>query len=214
MSQSAAAALSPYASSSPSSGHFSTSSSRASIARYFDREPITTVVADARQPGRSALPAGPVPPDPDAHDAAQPVHIAVAPRTPQVPATVAGHGSARRQEDRDHRRADRRVARVRRRPHRARRGRRDRAHRRRPGAQPHPAHGPQARRRHRRVRARRHRARPRRSRSATPLATQVGPRRRRAARDRVRARGRASATTSWRPRGTTSPWRCTSRPTR
>ena len=39
------------------------------------------------------------------------------------------------------------------------RGRRHRAHRRRPGAQPHPAHGPQARRRGRRVRARRHRAR-------------------------------------------------------
>ena len=43
MSQSAAAGLSPNASSSASSGHFSTSRSRASMARYFEREPITTV---------------------------------------------------------------------------------------------------------------------------------------------------------------------------
>ena len=41
-SQSAAARLSPYCSSSVSSGHRSTRLSRASIARYFDREPRTT----------------------------------------------------------------------------------------------------------------------------------------------------------------------------
>ena len=41
-SQSAAAGLSPYESIESRSGHFPTSPSRASIARYFDREPMTT----------------------------------------------------------------------------------------------------------------------------------------------------------------------------
>ena len=41
-SQSAAAMLSPYCRRSARSGHFSTRWSRASIARYFDREPMTT----------------------------------------------------------------------------------------------------------------------------------------------------------------------------
>jgi len=40
-SQSAAAALSPYARRGARSGHFSTCTSRASIARYFEREPMT-----------------------------------------------------------------------------------------------------------------------------------------------------------------------------
>ena len=61
-SQSAAAALSPYDSSGSMSGQRCTMPSRASIARYFDREPITdSYPIDARR-AASALPAGPVPP--------------------------------------------------------------------------------------------------------------------------------------------------------
>ena len=69
-------ALSPYAEQlGRARATCSTSSSRASIARYFDREPITTVVADARQPGGQArCPPGRAAQDPDAHDARSLAH--------------------------------------------------------------------------------------------------------------------------------------------
>ena len=118
-----------------------------------------------------------------------------------------------RQARRRHRRHDGRLDRLRRRPAGPGRGGRDRAHGGGAGPQPHPAHGPQAGRPGRRARARRHRARAPRRR-ARRAGLPLGSRRRRAALDRVRPRRRASATTSWPPRGTTSPWPCTSRRTR
>ena len=102
------------------------------------------VVADAGQAGGEAAAgrAGAAE-DADAH-ACGALHRPTGPVMIRPAATVAGHGSARRQEHRGHRRAHRRLDRLLGRPARPARGRRDRAHRCRPGAQPHPAHGPQA----------------------------------------------------------------------
>ena len=121
------------------------------------------------------------------------------------------HGSARRQEHRDHRRPHRRVAGVRGGRAGAGGGRRDRAHRRRSGAEPH--------RSARRASCRR-RSRCSSSTSPSPststtvrdaLADEVGPRRRRAARDRFRARGVPRRRLHGAARGTTCRSRCTSR---
>ena len=61
-SQSAAPALSPAVSRSASCGHLPTRSSTVSIARYFDREPMTTSWPMLASRAARPLPAGPVPP--------------------------------------------------------------------------------------------------------------------------------------------------------
>src|SRR6056297_148593 len=139
----------------------------------------------------SPLPAGPVPPR-------MPMRMATACHTTgpgdQGARLVApiiygpGHGSARRQEDRDHRRPHRRLAGVRCGATRPAGGRGHRVDRRREGAHAHTTHGTKARRRRRGVRTRRDGPPTRRGRTRRS-GRQVGARRRCAPRDRLRPRG-------------------------
>ena len=173
----------------------STIASRTSRARYFDRDPMVTSCPTEASRAARAMPAGPV-----------------APRSPMcmAPRLRCGRrfrrvergracGTARRQEDPDHRRADRRVAGVRRRQAGPGAGCRDRADRGRSGPSAHPTHRPQAPHRTRGPRVRRHRAGPcrrpaRHARGASGGAS-TAPSTRSDSPPRP-----ASATTSWGPR--------------